>query len=88
MEVITVIARDIDIYQFSYICPTCSIYNKKNGELLIKPKLKIHYHGSCGNLRNRTESRSPHCDIEILKQKNIINHHINIIINDTTIRKY
>ena len=57
---IKVIAEEINQFQFMFKCPFCRNRKtlKKNTYTLIP---KLHYHGSCGDLRNRIETRSPHC---------------------------
>ena len=40
---------------YRILCPKCSRYHKKNGQLLKKPKLVYHQHGSMSG------HRSAHC---------------------------
>lgn len=65
MVEITVVACKIDETKFYYKCPA-------------KKCKKIHSHGSCGELENRTESRISHCrECEGV---------VKIIIDDSTTR--
>jgi hypothetical protein len=59
---IEVEANYINKKQFSYTCPFCFCKYKMDGNPYKNAKNKDHYHGSGGELHNRTERRAPHCD--------------------------
>ena len=59
-------ATKIDEIHFFYECPLC---------------FKQHFHGSCGELHNRIESRGAHCPLGG-------NFNVDIIINDKTVRDF
>lgn len=58
---IVVQAETINPIQFSYECPFCYSRTKKDGNPYARAKPLKHYHGSNGDLSNRTEYRTAHC---------------------------
>ena len=71
-----VIADSIDKTHFTYECPNCSVFLRKDGKPRKYPKRVYHRHGSCGDLSNRTEHRQSHC----LKNA----QEVRVIISDAT----
>ena len=55
-----VIADYIDDKVIRFKCPLCWTKYKKNGQPYKSAKNRIHTHGSCGELHNRTEHRVHH----------------------------
>ena len=74
-----VVAKSIDKTHFTYLCQDCSKFVYKNGNKRLYPKLVYHRHGSCGDLSNRIENRTLHCEN--------VSGNIDVVINDETIRK-
>lgn len=62
--------------QFAYTCPYCWTKVKKDGKPYKNARNIQHIHGSCGDLSNRTESRSSHCPI--------VSENVEILITDST----
>lgn len=81
---IVVQAETINPIQFSYKCPFCYSKTKKNGQPYTGAKPLYHYHGSDGDLSNRTEYRMSHCKY-IPKEYSVIEFVIHI--TDDTIRE-
>jgi len=73
------IADWINNSQFGYTCPFCFVKVNKDGRPRKNSKNLVHRHGSCGNLENRIEDRSPHCPY--------LKGNIQIEINSNTLRK-
>ncbi len=80
LKIVSVMAVWIDPMQFGYICPNCWTRYKKNGQPHANAKRVQHVHGSCGDLKNRVESRVPHCPKSDFDE-------VVITIDDTTIRR-
>ena len=62
-RIVTVVAKTITPISITYECPLCN---------------RIHNHGSTGEVHNRIESRTSHC--------NMVSHDVNIHITDNTVR--
>lgn len=77
---INVVADIINKNHIIFTCPFCFSRYKKNGEPYRTATRIRHIHGSSGDLSNRIEHRTAHCD------KKINNRDFNIHITDDTVR--
>jgi hypothetical protein len=67
----TIVAKTIDLDNFTYECSRCWSKYKKNGEPAARAKHIVHTHGSDKDLTNRKEYRIAQC---INKKRPIIIH--------------
>lgn len=72
------IAEYCNKVHFGYMCPYCFTKYNKDGKPSKRSKNIVHFHGSCGNTENRTETRSSHCPH--------VKGEVSIIINENTLK--
>jgi hypothetical protein len=78
-------AESIDIKRITYKCKHCFNRYNKDGRPRKNAKNVYHYHGSCGQLENRHETRTRHCSVAMMAFNSA---EVIIVIDDDTIRCY